>query len=45
VRQRFEISAAAMRADWPVGRERLIKAIEEDAAALALDEAGRPAEG
>jgi len=45
VRQRFEISAGAIRADTPAGGVRLMKAIKEDAAALALDEPGRPEDG
>ena len=45
VRQRFEITAGAIRADTPAGGVRLMKAIKEDAAALALDEPGRPEDG
>ena len=44
-RQQFEVSASAMRTDWPSGRVRLMKAIEEDMAAFALDQPGRPEDG
>ena len=38
VRERFEITAGALRADAPAAGERLRRLIEEDAAALGLDE-------